>query len=383
MESSVHALDARREQSGIVALLRENALVVLVFLLMLVLPFIIAVVEGQEPSAVLSNETGMARFMQGLLIEVFILAIYALSYDLVLGITGLLSFGHAMFFATGAYATGIALKSLGWGLLPTVAAVVVVGVVQALLFAVVLPRVKGITFALVTLGLAAVFHIVIQSQELAAWTGSDIGLQGVVPPDFLNTTTDRYRFYVVALVLLFLFYLAYRRFVDSPTGRVCVAIRENEDRALMLGYNTFYFKLVALLVASITAALAGTLHTLHQPIVSPNVAGLGWTVAALLMILIGGVGTLSGAIVGAAVFRLLEFYLDRRFGEYASFLLGVVYVALVLFLPFGIVGTWRAKAFRIEQGRARLMRLFTQEKTEDVRESIDDSVEGVDEQRTV
>ena len=81
--------------------------------------------------------------------------------------------------------------------------------------------------------------------------------------------------------------------MDSPTGRVCIASRENEDRALMLGYNTFYFKLVALIIASITAAFAGFLHTVHQPIVSPNVAGLGWTVAALLIILIGGVGTLA------------------------------------------------------------------------------------------
>ena len=94
----------------------------------------------------------------------------------------------------------------------------------------------------------------------------------------------------------------------------------------MLGYNTFYFKLVALMVASMTAALAGLFHTIHQPIVSPNVAGLGWTVAALLMILMGGVGTLSGAMLGAAVFRLLEFYLDRWFGEAASFLLGLIYV---------------------------------------------------------
>jgi branched-chain amino acid transport system permease protein len=88
------------------------------------------------------------------------------------------------------------------------------------------------------------------------------------------------------------------------------------------------------------------------------VAGLGYTVAALLMILMGGIGTLSGAIVGAAVFRLLEFYLDRWFGEYASFLLGLVYVGLVMFIPFGIVGTWQAKQFQIQQGRARFFELL-------------------------
>ena len=221
-----------------------------------------------------------------------------------------------------------------------------------------LPRVKGITFALVTLGLASVFQIVVQSSELANWTGADVGLQGVISPAFLNTSTERLRLYLVSLTAVLLVYLIYRRFVDSPTGRVCIAIRENEERALMLGYNTFYFKLAALTVASLTAAFAGLLHTLHQPIVSPNVAWLGWTVSALLMILMGGVGTLSGAIVGAALFRLLEFFLDRYFGELSSTLLGLIYVLLVMFLPFGIVGTWQARRLDIQRGRDRLLALI-------------------------
>lgn len=357
---------------GPAAWLKENGALLAALLFMLLLPFLIAVLDGQSPGAVLTNQTGTARFMQGLLLEVFILAIYAISYDLILGITGLLSFGHAMFFAAGAYATGIMLKSFGWDLVPTVGLVIVVGVFQALLFAVVLPRVKGITFALVTLGFASVFHIVVMSNELVAYTGADVGLQGVPVPAYLNTSTDRFRFYVVALLLTFFVYIFYRRFVNSPTGRVCVAIRENEDRALMLGYNTFYFKLVALIISSVTAALAGMLNTLHQPIVSPNIAGLGWTVAALLMILIGGVGTLSGALVGAAVYRLLAFYLDRWFGAYSSFLLGLVYVLLVLFVPYGIVGTWRARSFRVGKGRRRLVSLFSQEKREEVTEPLEE-----------
>lgn len=327
-------------------------------LLLLAFPFLLALTEGQSLGDVLANEAGNAKFMQGLLIEVFILAIYALSYDLILGVTGLLSFGHAMFFATGAYFTGIAFKNLGWGVGPTLLGLAVVAVIQALLFGVVLPRVKGITFALVTLGLASVFHIVVQSTEMVAWTGADVGLQGVIAPDWLNSNTARLQLYLLTLLTTFVVYLIYRRFVDSPTGRVCVAIRENEDRALMLGYNTFLFKLVALLVASLTAVLAGFFHTIHQPIVSPNVAGLGWTVAALLIILIGGVGTLSGALVGAAVFRLMEFFLDRWFGDAANFLLGAVYVAIVLFLPYGVVGTWRLRSPQITKGRERLKKLF-------------------------
>ncbi|MDJ0752118.1 MAG: branched-chain amino acid ABC transporter permease [Ardenticatenaceae bacterium] len=327
----------------------SNSLGLLALLLiMIALPFAIALFDGQSPAAVLGSETGSAKFIQGLLIEVFILAIYALSYDLVLGVTGLLSFGHAMFFAVGAYWTGIAFKSLGWGVGVTLLALVAAAVVQALLFGVVLARVKGITFALVTLGLASVFHIIIQATEFSTYTGADVGLQGVVVPEWIDTVDQRFRFYVIALLATFGFYLLYRRFVDSPTGRVCVAIRENEERALALGYNTFYFKLIALLLASITAAFAGFLHTVHQPIVSPNVASLGFTVAALLMILIGGVGTLSGAILGAAVFRLLEYYLERWFGPSASFLLGLIYIGLVFFLPYGIIGTWHISGFRLK-----------------------------------
>jgi branched-chain amino acid transport system permease protein len=341
-----------------IALLNRNKTVLGLVLVMAVFPFVIALLDGQSVQAVLASETGNAKFLQGLLIEVFILAIYAISYDLVLGVTGLLSFGHAMFFAVGAYATGIALKTLDYGLGQTLLLLVGVSVLQALLFAVVLPRVKGITFALVTLGMASVFHIVVQSSELSAYTGADVGLQGVIAPAWINTANERYRFYLIALLLTALVYLVYRRFVDSPTGRVCVAIRENENRALMLGFNTFYFKLAALLLSSFTAAFAGMMHTLHQPIVSPNIAGLGWTVAALLIILMGGVGTLSGAIVGAVVFRLLEFYLDRHFGESATFLLGLVYILLVLFLPYGIVGTWLARSAQIKQGRQRLLVLL-------------------------
>jgi len=337
--------------------LRENRGLLILALLLALLPFIVAAIDGQSMAAVLANEAGIAKFIQGLVIEILILAVYALSYDLIFGITGLLSFGHAMFFAVGAYLTGIMLKSFGWSFWATLGLVIVAGVVQALLFGIVLPRVKGITFALVTLGMASVFYIVIQSSELGEYTGADVGLQGVIPPAFLEPAGYRLQLYFVTLVFMIGVYLLFRRFVNSPTGRVCIAIRENEGRAQMLGYNTFYFKLAALTLSSITAALAGSLHTVYQPIVSPNVAGLGFTVAALLIILIGGVGTLDGALIGAVIYRLLDFGLRRFVGESASFINGAIYVAIVLFVPYGIVGTWRLKSFQVKQGWERLLRL--------------------------
>ncbi|MBZ0296009.1 MAG: branched-chain amino acid ABC transporter permease, partial [Anaerolineae bacterium] len=208
------------EQPTLISRLRKHSVLLVLFGAMLAFPFIVALLDGQSATSVLANESGNSKFMQGLMIEVFILAIYALSYDLILGVTGLLSFGHAMFFATGAYMTGIAFKNFNWGVGETLIALVVVSVLQALLFGVVLPRVKGITFALVTLGIASMFHIVIQSSELAEWTGADVGLQGVIAPDFLSTATARFQLYLLCLVSTLVIYLLYRRFVDSPTVHV-------------------------------------------------------------------------------------------------------------------------------------------------------------------
>jgi len=327
-------------------------------LALLLLPFIVGLLDGASPISVWNNQSGNSKFAQGLAIEIFILALYALSFDLIFVITGLLSFGHSMFFGVGAYLTGIAIKSLTFSLPGTLGLVFLAAIVQAILFGLVLPRVKGITFALVTLGIASVFHIIVMSSELGKYTGADVGLQGVVAPAFISPANERLRFYFIALTILILVYLLYQRYVNSPTGRVCIAIRENESRAQMLGYNTFYFKLAALTLSSLTAALAGFLHTLYQPIVSPNVASLGFTVTALLIILIGGVGTLNGALVGAAVYRLLDFGLRRYLGESASFINGAIYVVFVLFIPFGIVGTWRLKSLQIKQGWERLLRIL-------------------------
>jgi branched-chain amino acid transport system permease protein len=347
------------------SLIRSNLPLVLLLLVFAILPFIVALATGDSIGEVFANEAGNSKFIQGLMIEIFILAIFAISYDLLLGITGLLSFGHAMFFALPAYMTGIMLKSFSWGFWQTFGLVILVGMLQAMLFAIVLPRVKGITFALVTLGMASVFDIVIKTRELADYTGADVGLQGVPRPDFLNPASARLNFYFVALLTALLVYLVCRRFVDSPTGRVCIATRENENRAQMLGFNTFHFKLAALLLSGVTAGVAGMLNTLYKPIVSPEIAGLGFTVDGLLMILIGGMGTLSGPMIGAGTFRLMDFYLNRWFGETAGFILGAVYIALVLFVPYGIVGTYRMRSLRIKEGRAQLAKLITGQKDGD------------------
>lgn len=313
------------------------------FLVMLVIPFIVGLFEGSSPLDVWQNNGSYSKFLEGLGIEIFILGLFALSYDLLFGITGLLSFGHSMFYAVAAYLVGMTLKFTDLPLLAILGLVIVASVVQALLFSMVLPRVKGITFALVTLGFATVFHIVVMSTELNQYTGSDVGLQGYVVPEFLNPSVEKLRFYFITLLVLVAIYILYKTFINSPTGRVCIAIRENEDRAKMLGYNTARFKVAAMMVSSFTAAIAGMLHTLYQPAVIPTVAGLGFTVTGLLIVLIGGIGTMSGAIVGAFVYKFLDYGLTRFIGPSAYFVLGAIYVIFVLFIPYGIIGTWNMR----------------------------------------
>jgi branched-chain amino acid transport system permease protein len=347
------------------AMVKDNRGVLFAILFLALLPFILAMIDGQPMNDLLANNAGQSKFYQGLLIEIFILAVFAISYDLIFGITGLLSFGHAMFFGVGAYLTGILIKSFDMAVLPMLGLVVLAGIINAFLFGIVLPRVKGITFALVTLGIAEVFFIVIQSRELADYAGAEIGLQGVTPPEFLNPATERLRFYYIALAFMFLVYFFYKRFVNSPTGRVCIANRENENRATMLGYNTFWFKLTALIISAITAGLAGALHAVFHPIIRPEIASLNFTIAALLIVLIGGIGTLSGALIGAGIFRLLSFGLDRYLGGTSQIIIGLVYIGIVLYLPYGIVGTWRMRSFELKRGRERLIKLFTGSSDED------------------
>ena len=347
-----------KKQNGFVTFFNQNRGMLILLGFLLLLPFFLTLLTGQSVSDLLSNKAGQSKFYQGLAIEIFILAVYALSYDLLLGITGLLSFGHALFYGVGAYLTGIMLKSFGWSLLGTVAFVALMGVVLSLAVSIVLPRVKGITFTLVTLGIAQVFNVIIQSRELVDYAGAEIGLQGVTIPEWINPSTHRLRFYYLALLFMFFIYFAYRRFVNSPTGKVCVAVRENENRATMLGFNTFYFKLIALIISGVTASLAGAMHAVFHPIIQPGISDIGFTIAALLMVLIGGIGTLSGAIVGAATYRLLSFIFEREFGEISQVIIGMLYVLIVLYLPYGIVGTWKLKSFEIEEGRKKLMKLI-------------------------
>jgi branched-chain amino acid transport system permease protein len=320
----------------------------LVLLFLAALPFLFSLFTGQPVNS------GTPKFWQGLVIQVFIMAVYALSYDLLFGFTGILSFGHAMFYGTGAYTAGILLKESHWALGSVVLAVIGIAVLQSLLVGVVSLRVRGVYFAMATLAFAQMFYILVQATDLRDITGAEDGLHGIPVPAWLNPTDHRLTFYFVALAFCVVVYLIARRVVDSPPGRVMVAIRENEPRAQMIGFNTFLYKLLALTLAGVLAALAGMMSAMWNGSVTPDVLSVEMTINALLMTIIGGVGTLIGPMLGAGVMVLLGYWLNSVFGSQWQLIFGAVYVLLVVFLPYGIVGTYYARRNDLRAGWKRL-----------------------------
>ncbi len=316
-------------------------------LAMVAIPFVIG---WQTDSSACTR--GRAFFWESIFIEVYILAILAVSYNLLFGFSGIVSFGHAAFFGTGAYLVGILMEHQG---MPWWAAVIVtltVGVLIALIKGGVGLRIKGLYFALFTLAFAEIIFLLAGNRLLVEITGAEDGFTFDVP-DFLNLTTNRLFFYYMTPALLVFAYLLVQRIMQSPTGKVLTALRDNEQRAETLGYNTFQFKIFALVVAGLLATGAGILRGIALKGASPNVLGLDFTMTPLLMTIIGGQGTMAGPVVGAFLLRLLEQLLrdtvidiggtEINIGERWSLILGLFFIVVVMIFPQGIVGAFRRR----------------------------------------
>lgn len=305
------------------------------------LPFLLSGIFG-EPV-----EAGWPRFLQGLLIRVYLMAVYALSYDLLMGYTGILSFGHALFFGSGAYTTGILLKHFQASLPVALFVTILLALGLSGLTGVLSLRVRGVYLAMVTLALAQAAFILSEATDFRQYTGAEDGLQGIPVPAWLDPAEHRLRFYYLTLLFMLGAYFLARRVVDSPTGRVWAALRENEERAISLGYSPFAFRLLAFMFSGTLAALAGALNALLNKNATPSLLSVNTTIQALLMTLVGGVGTLIGPMFGAALLELAGYLFNRLFGPIWFLLFGLLYLIVVLVFPYGLVGAWRrARASR-------------------------------------
>jgi branched-chain amino acid transport system permease protein len=283
----------------------------------------------------------LARHQLSILTDLLIFGLFALSLDLIMGYTGMVSFGHAAYFGLGAY--GSALLLIHWG--PPVPVALVGGAALAAVVAAPVgwfsTRATGIYFAMLTLAFAQLLYTV--AYKWRDLTGGSDGIAGVPKTTLfwggpsLATPTAFY-FLVTTCVVLSL--LACRALVRSPFGRALQAIRENERRFTSLGQDPRPFKVVVFVVAAFFAGLAGALFAPFRGFASPEV--MFWVLSgqALMMIITGGIGTLIGPVIGAMVFILIQEVLSS-YTEHWMIFAGLVFVLMVIFLPGGLVGTAR------------------------------------------
>ncbi|MBB6308024.1 branched-chain amino acid ABC transporter permease [Xanthobacter tagetidis] len=270
------------------------------------------------------------------LMKVMCFALFACAFNLLLGYTGLLSFGHAMFFGGAAYICAHTIKVLGFspeiGILAGVAFAAFLGLLAGLLAI----RRQGIYFAMVTLALAQMFFFFCLQ---APFTGGEDGLQGVPRrPLFglIDISKDINLYYVVLAIFVFGFLVIYRT-IHSPFGHVLKAIRENEPRAISLGYRANQYKLLAFVLSAALTGLAGSTKVLVFQLAS--LTDVAWQMSGevVLMTLVGGMGTILGPIVGAAIIVTMQNYL-AGLGEWVLVIQGVIFVAAVSLFRRGIVG---------------------------------------------
>ncbi len=293
-------------------------------------------------------------YHHGVMARVMVLAVFAMGYNLLFGYAGLLSLGHAMFFAAGLYGAGLTMYHLGWGVPAAFLAAVLAGVVLSLVTGVLALRTKGVAFMIVTMMFAQVAYLLVY--YFGSLTRGDEGL--VIPQQAraieLGTVrfdlTDPVNRYMMALTLFTIVLMATFAIVRSSFGRVLVAIRENEERTRMLGYDTFACKLTAMVASGAISASAGAAYVILFGYVGSTFASVQYSILPLLWVLLGGAATTLGPLVGT----VLMFYLIDGSGDllkaYASGwnishlgIVGVALILLVLYFPKGILGTIRGR----------------------------------------
>jgi branched-chain amino acid transport system permease protein len=270
------------------------------------------------------------------MMKVFCFAIFAASLNLLLGFAGLLSFGHAAFFGTGAYITAYVMKE--WGLTPELGLIcgVLCSTALGYVFGALAIRRQGIYFAMITLALAQVIYFLATQ---VPFTNGEDGIQGVPRGKFLglielSSSTHMYYF---ALIIFILAFFMIKRIVSSPFGQVMKSIRENEPRAISLGYDVNRYKLIAFTLSAGLAGLGGGLKSLVLQLASLSDVFWHTSGEAVLMTILGGIGTLWGPVAGAAVIINLQNYL-ANLGGWSTITTGAIFVICVLAFRRGIIG---------------------------------------------
>jgi branched-chain amino acid transport system permease protein len=284
-------------------------------------------------------------YIRGLMIQTLILAIFAMSLDLQLGYTGLPSLGHAAYFGAAGFTTALLNLHVTENFWFTLGASLGVAAVMAVLFGLLALQTRGAYFLMITLALAQVLWGL--ATKWSSVTGGEDGLPGVGRPNLglpFSMWEDSYFYFFV--LLIFLIVLAFMMLlVRSPFGQTLQGIRENELRMRALGYNVWLFKYLGFIISGIFAGLSGMLFVYYNSHVSASNLGIEWSGPVLLMVILGGAGTLFGPIIGSAAYVFLESAISAQTDRWPM-VLGMIYILVVLFAPKGLMGLikgWKAR----------------------------------------
>jgi branched-chain amino acid transport system permease protein len=286
----------------------------------------------------------LSDYPRALVAEIFIFAIFAMSLDLILGFTGLMSLGHAAFFGLGAYAVAALAAQFGVDPWIGLAAGVALAAAGAALIGFFCVRTSGITFLMLTLAFSQlVFSVALKWRDV---TGGSDGLALPDKPSFFGfDLSHSLVMYFMTLMFFVAVYLGLRRLINAPLGHVFVGIRENESRMAAIGYRTRAYKLLAFTIAGAVAGLAGGLYVIYNGFISSD--AVYWTASGdiLIMTMLGGAGTLIGPPIGAAVFLLMKNVVSSHSEHWLS-IVGIAFISCVLFFPGGIWGTLQKLKWR-------------------------------------
>ena len=286
-------------------------------------------------------------FFLQLLTEIAIAALFATAFNLLMGFGGMVSFGHAAYFALGAYASALLVKKAGLSMLAALVAAPLLAGLGALVFGVFIVRLTATYFAMLSLAFGQiVFTIIFKWKSL---TGGDDGLLGLWPPDWLKSPAGYY-YFTVSVVALAL--LALHRIVESPFGSALKAVRENPRRARYIGIDVRRQQLLAFVISGVFSGLAGGLFAFYNGSVFPDFAFFTKSFEPLVIALLGGVGSFFGPLAGALGFKLLEWAISRQWPVYWPLALGSVVIAVIVLLPRGFVGLVEGRAWA-RPGRQR------------------------------
>ena len=296
--------------------------------------------------ALAASQLVLPEFWQRFMTEILIWGLFAMSSDLLIGYTGMVSFGHSAFFGLGMYGAAAALLVVGP---PNLWLAMLVGLVAAAVIAMFVAffstRLRDIYFAITTLVFSQIFYVIIFTWTEV--TGGENGLTFRQPPFGIPGvfsvpfTRNGLHWFVLGMVVLS--YLILRRITQSPFGMVLQSIRENEPRTRAIGYHVERYKIVSVMLSGLFAGLAGVLYAIQNKFAAPDFVLFLISGETVIFNVMGGMGTLAGPVAGAAFFLLMKETLSRVFYEYYLIPVGVIFTLMVIFLPQGLLGFLRRR----------------------------------------